>query len=443
MTESSSPKPMPRPVPRPGHPQVVKPTLGGSDAAEAAAWGRVDDEGNVWLRSKDGEKVVGQYAAQGSKDDALAIYVRRYLDLKAQLTLIEARISTVNPEETIAALKSFDEQLIEPAAVGDIEALRSSSQALTEKAKELRKEFAAKREAEKVEALAKREQIVERAEQIAASVTSPINWRDARAELTSLMDKWKASQKEGPRIDKAVGDKLWSRFSAARKTFENARRAYFQDLSKHQARVVAVKEALIAQAETLATSTDWRKTSNDMRRLMDEWKEAGRAAKRDDDKLWARFVAAREVFFSARTQHGEALDQQHSANLEEKLKLLEEAEALLPVQNTDTARTALRGILEKWENIGPVSRSQYEKVEERLKRVEDEIKKAEDEQWRRTDPEKQQRSTGMAAQLEALIAELEEEIADAQSKGDEKKVKELIEAKEAREAWLSQVTKDL
>ena len=90
-----------------------------------------------------------------------------------------------------------------------------------------------------------------------------------------------------------------------------------------------------------------------------------------------------------------------------------------------------------------VPRSDYPRVEGRMKQIADEIRRAEDEQWRRTDPEKKQRSTGMAAQLEALIAELDGEIAAAKEAGDEAKVKELNEARQARQAWLDQVNSDL
>lgn len=176
---------------------------------------------------------------------------------------------------------------------------------------------------------------------------------------------------------------------------------------------------------------------------MDEWKAAGRASKHDDNVLWERFMAAREVFFSARSAHHAAVNQEFANNLAAKLELLAEAEALLPIDDLDAARAAYRDIGERWEAIGMVPRSDYPRVEGRMRQIADEIRRAEDEQWRRTDPEKKQRSTGMAAQLEALIAELDGEIAAAKEAGDEAKVKELNEARQARQAWLDQVNSDL
>jgi len=404
---------------------------------------RMDEEGNVWVRSGDGERIVGQYAAGGSKKDALAIYVRRYLDLRAQLNLIATRIETVSPDESASALKTLEKQLVEPSAVGDIEALRTRAAGLHARIDERRAEYQAKRQQIRAAALAEKEAIVARAEEIADSVDTPINWRDTRAELMDLLERWRQAQKSGPRIDKPTSDALWKRLSHARKVFEDARRAYFHRLDAQRSQVVAAKERLIARAEEIAHSTDWRETSNEMRRIMDEWKAAGRASKKDDDRLWERFMAAREVFFSARSAPPCASAEDSPPSLQANRGLREEAEALLPVDDVDAARAAYRDIADRWEDIGMVPRSDYRRVEGRLREIEDEIRRAEAEQWRRTDPQKKQRSSGMAAQLEALIAELDVEIAEAEAAGDAEKIKELREARTAREAWLAQVTSDL
>ena len=124
----------------------------------------MDEEGNVWVRSGDGERIVGQYAAGGSKKDALAIYVRRYLDLRAQLNLIATRIETVSPDESASALKTLEKQLVEPSAVGDIEALRTRAAGLHARIDERRAEYQAKRQQIRAAALAEKEAIVARAE---------------------------------------------------------------------------------------------------------------------------------------------------------------------------------------------------------------------------------------------------------------------------------------
>ncbi len=451
MSESTpTPKPKPRPIPRPrpAAPAAasVKPTpapLDQAAAAQAAAWGRVDSEGNVWLRSDSGERIVGQYAVGGSAEDALSLYVRRYLDLAAQITLLESRMDNISPEEATSSLKALDEQLVEPAVVGDVEALRTRISALKERATARAAEAAAKREEAKAKAVAERTALIERAEAIAGTDPSKIHWRNSRDELGQIFEQWKAAQKGGPRIDRPTEEGLWQRYSKARSQFDRMRRQHFSALESERSEVVARKNALIAQAEALSDSTDWNNTAAQFRALMDDWRQAGHAARKEDDKLWERFRSAQQKFFDARSSHYAARDEVFNENLQAKLALIEEAESILPVKDLEAARAALHDIQDRWEAIGMVPRADISRTEGRLRQIEDAVRNAEAEKWRRSDPQKKQRSDGMAAQLEHLISELDEQIAAAEAAGDSKKVESLREDRAARQAWLDQVTKDL
>lgn len=95
--------------------------------------------------------------------DALSLYVRRYLDLAAQITLLESRMDNISPEEATSSLKALDEQLVEPAVVGDVEALRTRISSLKERATARAAEAAAKREEAKAQAIAERTALIERA----------------------------------------------------------------------------------------------------------------------------------------------------------------------------------------------------------------------------------------------------------------------------------------
>src|SRR5699024_4691625 len=93
---SALPKPSAVPTRPPGAPApapaVVAPAIDDSkEAAAAAAWGRVDPDGTVWVRESGGERSVGQYP-DADTEEALAFYVRRFLDLHAQVALFETRL---------------------------------------------------------------------------------------------------------------------------------------------------------------------------------------------------------------------------------------------------------------------------------------------------------------------------------------------------------------
>ncbi len=438
---SALPKPsVPVPAAPPSTTDAAEPALDPADVAEARKFGKVDGEGNVSVVEAAGERVVGQYPGV-SEEEALSLYVRRYLDLKAQVALFETRLPGLSARDLDTGLAALDDSLKEPAAVGDLDTLRGKVDELRGKVAERKETLAAEREAAKAEALSKRTKIVERAEAIAATDPASMQWRQQGDRLRSLLDEWKHAQRTGARIDKPTEDGLWKRFSAARSTFDRGRRQFFAELDRKHAEAKAIKEKLIERAEALQNSTDWGPTSGAYRQLMDEWKAAGRASRKDDDALWARFRAAQDVFFEARQGHNEALDAEFEENLKVKLALLEEAERLVPVKDLERTKTKLRDIQDRWEEAGKVPRSQLRSVEGRLRAVEQAVRDAEEAEWKRSDPQLQERAEGAAAQLHAAIASLEDDLAAAERSGDEQKVRKAQEALDARKAWLEQVLK--
>ena len=444
-TTERTPTPPPTPKrPTPARVAAPLPDIDDAAAAEAAKWGRVDDEGNVWLRASgsESERVVGQYAVDGNEKDALGLYVRRYLDLENQVSLLEARVANITPEEINASIKSLQDQLKEPAVVGDVDALRQRVEALEGTADERRQQVKAEREEAKKRSLEERTAIVEAAEAVAAQDPQRTHWKNSRQELTNLLDQWKYAQRHSPRIDRPSEEALWKRFSSARTTFDRHRRQFFSRKDAERKEVTARKEDLIARAEAIKDSTDWGTTSGQFRDLMSEWKRAGRTNKRDDDALWERFSAAQNHFYEARNAFNSQLDEEFAANRDLKLELLAEAEKLVPVTNIDHAKAQIRAIGEKWDAIGRVPRADMQRTEGRMRDIENQIRNAESEQWKKSDPEKDERSAGMAEQLQSLIDELEEQIAEAKAAGDEKKVKEYEDALQARRAWLAAVQDD-
>lgn len=439
--EAPAPTPPAPKFPTPARVAAPLPDIDDAAAAEASKWGRVDDEGNVWLRSSgtESERIVGQYAVDGNEKDALGLYVRRYLDLETQVSLLEARVANIAPEEINAALKSLQEQLKEPAVVGDVDALRQRVEALEGMADKRRAEVKAEREETKKQSLEERTAIVEAAEAISAQDPQRTHWKDSRQELTNLLDQWKYAQRHSPRIDRPAEEALWKRFSSARTTFDRHRRQFFSQKDTERKEVTARKEDLIARAEAIADSTDWGPISGQFRDLMNEWKRAGRTNKRADDALWERFSAAQNRFYEARNAFNSQLDDEFAANRDLKLELLAEAEKLVPVTDIANAKAQIRTIGEKWDAIGRVPRSDMQRTEGRLRDIENQIRNAESEQWKKTDPEKDERSAGMAEQLQSLIDELEGQLAEARAAGDDKKVKEFEDALEARKAWLAAV----
>ena len=419
-------------------PAPAESTIDPEEAMDAAKWGRVDGEGRVYVQDGGTEREVGQFPDVPIAE-AMAFYVRRFLDLKATVDLFAMRLPQLSIREIDSTVKSLGESLVAPAAVGDLDGLRARFEALRAVAAERRAAINAERAAAKEQALKDRTAIVERAEAIAAQDPGRTQWKSSGAELRELLEQWKGAQRRGPRLDRPTEDGLWKRFSHARTTFDRHRRQFFSELDAKQAQVKAAKEALIKRAQEMSSSTDWAGTSAKYRALMEEWKKAGRASRKEDDALWARFRAAQQVFFDARRAKDEAADAEFAENLKVKEALIAKAEALLPVKNVKAAKRALRPIQDAWEEAGRVPRNAVRRLEGRMRAVEDAIREAENAEWRRTDPETKARAEGLAGQLEDSIAELESDLAAARSAGDAKKIAEAEAALTARRAWLEQV----
>ncbi|WP_199224375.1 DUF349 domain-containing protein [Serinibacter arcticus] len=389
---------------------------------------------------RDGEdtRVVGQYAG-GDTADALGLYVRRYLDLKAQVALLETRLPTLSVKEVTSTLNGLTEQLVEPAAVGDLPALRERLTALSAAAATLQAEAQATRDAARAQAVVERTAIVEQVEAIAATEPSRIQWRDATAKVTTLLEEWKTAQRTGVRIDRPTEDSLWKRFSHARTSFDKARRAHFSDLDRRNSDAKGVKEGLVVEAEALAGSTDWGPTGSRFRALMDSWRAAPRGRRKDDDALWIRFKAAQDTFFGARAQVNAEIDSEYQANLEVKLALLERAEALLPITDLASARKDIRPIQDAWDEAGKVPRADMQRTEARLRAVEQAIRDAEQAEMRRTDPEVKARVEGATAQLIDSITALEADLETARAAGNARKIKDAEAALATRRQWLEAV----
>ncbi|GAA1955843.1 DUF349 domain-containing protein [Catenulispora subtropica] len=403
------------------------------------AWGRVAEDGTVYVRTADGERQVGSWAA-GSPDEALAYYQRKFDGLKVEVDLIANRLkqsgpSAPSPKDALDKIGKLREQITGAAAVGDLDGLLARLDGLVELAEQRRAEHRAAREQQQADARAAKQALAEEAERLAVST----EWRVAGERMKVLLDEWKAA----PRLDRKTDDELWHRLSQSRSAFAKRRKQHFAELDQQRVQIRAHKERLIAEAEALQDSTDWNPTAGRFRDLMGEWKTAGRAQRDVEDELWKRFKAAQDTFFAARNA---VLDERSGAereNLAAKELLVAEAEALLPITDHRAARVALRSINERWEAVGPVPRDARQRIEGRLHTVDRAIADAEAAELSRKDPEKRARAEATVEQLRTAIAKLETQAEKARAAGQDKKAAEAEASIAARQEWLAEAEKAL
>ncbi|MFF2962718.1 DUF349 domain-containing protein [Streptomyces sp. NPDC057963] len=399
-------------------------------------WGRVDETGTVYVRTADGEQVVGSWQA-GSPEEALAYFERKYEGIVVEIGLLERRVKTtdLSAKDATTAIEHLRLQVDEHHAVGDLEALRKRLDALGATVESRREERKAQKAKQTDEAKHAKEALVAEAEELAQSE----QWRSAGERLRALVDTWKGL----PRLDRKSDDELWHRFSHARSAFSKRRKAHFASLDAQREEARKAKEKLVAEAESLSGSTDWGATAARYRDLMTEWKAAGRAQREAEDDLWNRFRGAQDVFFAARSGVFAERDAEQGENLKLKEELAAEAEKLVPVKDLKAARAAFRAVNERWEAIGHVPRDARPKVEGRMHAVERALQEAEESEWRRTNPEARARAAGLTGQLQAAVDKLRTQIDTARASGNNARADKLAKELEGRQALLDQALKGL
>jgi len=373
----------------------------------SSEWGRIDADGTVYVRTSEGERVVGSWQA-GDAEAGLAYYVRHYEDLETEVTLLEQRLASGagDPGSTRTHAVELHEQLPTASAVGDLDALDKRLTALVEAASERADANAAVRAQARAEAVAAKERLAAEAEQIAEAGTA---WKASGDRLRAIVDEWK--QIKG--VDRKSDDVLWKRFAAARDAFGKRRGQHFATLDAERGAARQGKEKLIERAEELAQSSDWKETAAAMRDLMTEWKAAGRAGRDVEDALWTRFRAAQDSFFARRSATFAERDAEQVDNQRAKEAIIAEAEAL-DLRDPKAAQATLRALQSRYDGVGHIPRDAMRRTDERMRAAEQRVRDAVDAEWKRGSIE----SNPFLAELRARLVEAEAKLERAKHSGD-------------------------
>jgi hypothetical protein len=386
-------------------------------------WGRVAEDGTVYVRTEDGERAVGSWQA-GTAEEGLAHFSRRFEQLSTEVALLEQRLRSGagDPQQVAQSARRLKETLPTASAVGDLAALERRVDGLLDRtAAAVEAGKAAKAEARARAAEAKAG-LAQEAESLAGSS----EWKAAGERLRTIGDDWKRL----PHLERKADDELWQRVAAARKRFTERRTTHFAALEQQRLVSQERKEKLIAEAEQLQGSTEWGPTATRYKQLMSDWKAAGRAPREVEDTLWARFKAAQDAFFTARSAHFSVQDEELRGNQHVKEEILAEAEQIDPAQGLDKAKARLRQLQDRWEAAGKVPRDVMRSLEDRMAAVEQKIRDAGERKWQRND------DSPFTAKLREKVGELQVKLDKARAAG--RPTAELEAALATQKQWLAQ-----
>lgn len=396
----------------------------------SSPWGRIADDGTVYVRTETGERAVGSWRA-GSPEEGLVHFARRYDELVTEVGLLEQRLSaeTADAAGVRASAGRLRESLATAHVVGDLATLDRRLTALQAAADERLEQVGAARAQRAARAAEAKRELAEEAERLAVST----DWKAAGDRFRGLVEQWRGITG----VDRRTESELWRRVTAAREEFGRRRAVHFAALDEQRAVARARKEELVAKAEQLAESTDWVPTAGRFKALMAEWKAAGRANREADDALWARFRAAQDAFFSHRHAVHAERDAEYRGNQARKERLLAEAEALDIDADPVGAGRRLREIEERWETVGRVPREAMAQLERRLSAVGQRVRAAAEARWRRPDPQ----ASPLVTRLRESVARLEVKVERARAAGRADEAAAAEAALATQREWLAQAAR--
>jgi hypothetical protein len=185
--------------------------------------------------------------------------------------------------------------------------------------------------------------------------------------LRDLDERWK----QASQAPKAQAEPLWQRFRAARAQVRARCAVHFAEVRAARAENVKKKETLIAEAESLAESTDWARTAERLRAMQGEWRATGPVARAKSEELWARFRAAGGRFFARQKEDRTRRRGERAKNLERKQALCVEAEALADSSEWDRVASEMKRLQSEWRSTGSVAKDKAEALSLRFRQAGD------------------------------------------------------------------------
>jgi hypothetical protein len=318
----------------------------------------------------------------------------------------EALLAATNLEEAARALHDLDLRWKQAA-----EAPKDRGEALWQRFRAARDQvrarcdaYFAQRDREWAENQRRKEALCERAEALAEST----DWIRTAEQIQKLQAEWKQI---GP-VPHKQAKALWERFRAPCDRFFTRRGQDRKERAQAWVRNLGQKEALCAQVEALAESTEWEKAAAEIKRLQAEWRAVGPVKKTRSEAIWQRFRAGCDLFFDRYKRRDEIAA---AAGLAAREGLCGELEALLAGEGEGAPPPPedlvgrVQAVLAAWRQAGPPPTSAVA-LAERFASARDRVIAAHPDRFGGTelDPEVNRRKLEkLCVRVEALVSELE------------------------------------
>ena len=284
----------------------------------------------------------------------------RDLDMKknldAKIVLCEKAEELMDEKSMAKAFKELQKLHEEWKEIGPVpqdkkDEIWERFKAATDKINAIRREHYSKIQEEQNANHETKTALCEKAEELLAEENATINaWQKKSEELSELFKVWKTV---GP-APKKQNEDIWARFKGTMDTFFAKKKEFFASLKDKQTENLERKINLCIEAEGLQESNEWKKATERFKKMQEEWKAIGPVPKRHADKIWKRFRAACDTFFSRKAEHFGGLKEEETANLAAKQAIIEELKSFELKPSRAENMDAIKALQKRWIEIGHV-----------------------------------------------------------------------------------------
>lgn len=199
--------------------------------------------------------------------------------------------------------------------------------------------------------LEKKTQLCEAAEKLADE-------SDVISAFHQLQDLHQEYRETGP-VEKELREQVWQRFKAASTVINKRHQQHFEEIRAEEEENLVKKTALCEKIEDIVkqerkNTSDWDSQSKEIIALQQEWKTIGFTPQKMNTKIFERFRAACDEFFTKKGEYFKELKEKYADNAKRKQELVEKAQALK--DSTDWKKTSdkLIALQKEWKTIGMV-----------------------------------------------------------------------------------------
>ncbi len=225
---------------------------------------------------------------------------------------------------------------------------------------ERRKEFYEQRREEQEKNLLAKQALVEKMQELTAEMpTGTKGWNDTSSALDELLKMWKSI---GP-VPKEQNEEIWNTFKGGIDRFYEQKKQHFETLKDEQTENYNKKIDLCLQAEAIAKREDWKKATEELLKLQDEWKQIGPVNKKVSEKIWQRFRGACDEFFGKKSEYFNNLRGSEQENLQKKEAILAELKAYSFGEDKEENLNAIKDFQRRWMEVGYVPIAEKQRLQ--------------------------------------------------------------------------------